>query len=289
MRGKSHVIARMVEQGADIDRKRSERMPQLEVNGIKVYYEIHGEGDPLVLIMGLRRNVEWWYFQIPALAEHFRVLAFDNRGAGRSDKPEMDYSIPLFAEDTEALMEALDIEEAHVLGISMGGYIAQELAINYPDKVMSLILGCTSCGGERAVLMSQERMEKYTAIEGLTPEEILRKDMDIYFSERFIEDNPDEIEEFIKISLRYYQPAHAFERQFTACLKHDTADRLHLISVPTLIMTGDDDPLVPPENSRILKELMPGAELVLFPGCRHCFFMESAEEFNRRAVDFFSR
>jgi len=264
-------------------------MPQVAVNGIKVYYEIHGKGDPLILIMGLRRNAEWWYCQIPVLSEHFKVIAFDNRGAGRSDKPRMDYSIRLFADDTAALLEALGIKKAHVLGISMGGYIAQELAINYPDKVRSLILGCTSCGGERAVRMSPERMKEFEAVEGLTPEEILRKNMDIYFSDEFIQEHPEKVEEFMEISLRYPQPPEFFERQFAACLKHDTVNRLHLIPVPILIMAGEDDPLVPSENSRILKDLIPGAELYLFPGCRHCFFIESTEEFNQRAVAFFSR
>ena len=264
-------------------------MPELDVNGIRMYYEIHGKGDPLILIMGLRRNVEWWYCQIPLLSRHFKVIAFDNRGAGRSDKPEMAYSIPLFADDTAGLMEALDVKNAHVLGISMGGYIAQELAINYPEKVRNLILGCTSCGGKKAVLMSQERIEKFTANKGLTPEEILRKDMDIYFSDRFVREHPADIEDFIKISLRYYQPADAFFRQFNACLEHNTADRLDRISVPTLIASGDDDPLVPSENSRILKGLMPEAELVMFPGCRHCFFIEADDTFNREVIAFLSK
>jgi pimeloyl-ACP methyl ester carboxylesterase len=261
-------------------------MSTLNVNGIEIYFETYGEGDPLVLIMGLRRNVEWWYRQIPVLSKHFKVIAFDNRGAGRSEKPKMDYSIRLFAEDTAELMGALGIENAHVLGISMGGYIAEELAINYPNKVRSLLLGCTSCGGNRAVLMSPERMKKFTANKGLTPEEILRKDMDIYFSDKFIKENPDKVEEFIGISLRYYQPADAFERQFAACLRHDTVDRLDSISVPTLIMAGDDDPLVPSENSQILKELMPSAQLYFFPGGRHCFFMEEAGHFNRKVIAF---
>jgi pimeloyl-ACP methyl ester carboxylesterase len=113
----------------------------------------------------------------------------------------MEYSIRLFAEDTAGMMEALGISNAHILDVSMGGYIAQELALNYPDKVRSLILGCTSCGGKRAVLMREEQMEKFTANNGLTPAEILRKDMHIYFSDRFIAENPDKVQEFIDISL----------------------------------------------------------------------------------------
>ncbi len=262
-------------------------MPTVRVDDINLYYDTQGEGIPLVLIMGLRRNIEWWYCQIPSLSKYFKVIIFDNRGAGRSDKPDIEYSIPLFADDTAGLMEALGIHNAHILGISMGGYVAQELALKYPDKVRSLILGCTGCGGNRAVLMSEERMNKFTANEGLSPEEILRKDMDIYFSDRFIEAHPEKVQEFVNVSLRYYQPKEAFFRQFEACLKHDTADRLSGIKVPVLIMAGDDDPLVPPENSRILKERMPHAQLYLFPGLRHCFFIEAGEEFNQKAIAFF--
>ncbi len=263
-------------------------MPYITVNDIRMYYELHGAGDPLVLIMGLRRNAEWWFRQIPALSERFQVLAFDNRGAGRTDKPETDYSIGMFADDTAGLMKALGLDRAHILGISMGGYIAQELAVNYPDRVNRLLIGCTGSGGKRAVRMSDERMARFIENKGLTPEEILRKDMDIYFSDGFIRDNPEFIESFIEISMRYYQPPDAFLRQWNACLNHDTTNRLHTIALPTMIMTGDDDPLVPPENSRILKELIPHASFVTFPGCRHCFFIEAADAFNAEAVRFFS-
>jgi pimeloyl-ACP methyl ester carboxylesterase len=262
-------------------------MPKKNVNGIEIYYELHGRGDFLVLIMGLRRNIEWWYRQLPALSAQFQVLVFDNRGAGRTDKPAMEYSIRLFADDTALLMKSLKIESAHVLGVSMGGYIAQELAIHYPNMVRSLILGCTGAGGKSAVFMSPERLKKYTAVEGLSPEEILKKDMDIFFSDRFIRQQPEKTREFTKISMRYYQPPDAFQRQFDACLRHDTADRLRRIKVPTLILAGDDDPLVPPENSRILKERIPHAQLYLFPGLRHCFFIEAGEEFNQKAIAFF--
>jgi pimeloyl-ACP methyl ester carboxylesterase len=262
-------------------------VPKANVNGCSLYYEIHGQGDPLVMIMGLRRNAQWWYHQIPVLSQHFKVVVFDNRGAGRSDKPEMDYSIRLFADDTAALMDRLGIERAHILGISMGGYVAQELAINHSEKVADLLLGCTSCGGEKAVSMSAERLEKFTSNRGLTPEQILRKDMDIYFSDEYVVGNATAIEEFSKISMRHYQPVDAFLRQFAACLNHDTAARLARVSQPVLIMTGDDDPLVPAQNSFILKDLLPKARLSVFHRGRHCFFMEFSERFNQEAISFF--
>ncbi|MBM4314722.1 MAG: alpha/beta fold hydrolase [Deltaproteobacteria bacterium] len=137
-------------------------------------------------------------------------------------------------------------------------------------------------------IMSGERLKKFMANKGLSPEEILRKDMDIYFSDGFIQDHPVEVEEFIEISLRHYQPADAFFRQFAACSHHDTAARLSRIDVPVLVAAGDDDPLVPSVNSTILKEIIPGAELCFFPGCRHCFFIEEAETFNRKAIQFFN-
>lgn len=261
-------------------------MPSVNVNGCGLYYEVHGSGEPLVMIMGLRRNMEWWYRQIPSLSQFFRVIAFDNRGAGRSEKPKMDYSIKLFADDTAALMDALNIDHAHILGISMGGYIAQELAINHPEKVTDLVLGCTGCGGEKAVLMSTERMEKFTAIDNLTPEEILQKNMDIFFSDDYVTGSPEAIAEFSEISMRHYQPADAFFRQYEACRMHDTCSRLNRVAQPALIMTGDDDPLVPPENSYILKELLPHARLSVYPKGRHCFFMEFAGRFNEEVVSF---
>lgn len=262
-------------------------MPKANINDCDIYYEIHGQGDPLILIMGLRRNAEWWYCQLPVLAQHFQVIVFDNRGAGRSDKPVMEYSMRLFADDTAGLMDALGLQKTGILGYSMGGYIAQELALNYPDRITKMILASTSCGGDRAVSMSPERLENFQANAGLKPEEIIRKDMDIYFSDDFVEQHPQKIEEFIAISLRHHQPADAFFRQFDACLRHDTVDRLSRLSVPTLIMTGDGDPLVPPENSYILKELIPQAELVVFPGGHHCAMIEKADQFNQTVIDFF--
>lgn len=261
-------------------------MPQAQVNGIRIYYELHGAGPPLVLIMGLRRNAEWWYRQIPELSQHFRMLVFDNRGAGRSDQPAADYSTALFAKDTAALMDELGIASAPVLGYSMGGYIAQELAIRYPDRVQGLILVSTGAGGASAVLMDPQRRREFEEVAGLSPAQVLHKNLDIYFSPGFIAAQPEQVAEFIEVSLRHAQPEEAFLRQYQACLAHDTSDRDHLIKAPVLIMTGEDDPLVPPANSYIMKELMPQAELRVFPGGRHCFLIEMHQDFNRAVLDF---
>ncbi|RJX35387.1 MAG: alpha/beta fold hydrolase [Desulfarculus sp.] len=261
-------------------------MPQTHLNGIDIYYELHGSGPPLVMIMGLRRNAEWWYQQIPVLSRHFRLLVFDNRGSGRSGQPEMEYSIALFADDTAALMEHLNLESAAVLGYSMGGYIAQELAIRYPEKVQRLILVSTSAGGASAVRMDPARQKEFEDVAGLSPEQVLQKNLDIYFAPGFIAAHPDQIARFMTVSLRHAQPPEAFLRQYQACLRHDTTDRAGRIKAPVLIMTGDDDPLVPPGNSYILKELLPRAQLKVFPGGRHSFLIQMPQPFNQAVLEF---
>lgn len=261
-------------------------MPTARINGVDIYYEQHGQGPPLLLIMGLRRNADWWWKQLPAFSPHFQVTAFDNRGSGRSDKPEMEYSIRMMADDAAGLMAHLGIASAVVLGYSMGGYIAQELALAYPQKVERLILVSTGAGGQSAVQMDPECQKEFANIVGLSPEEVLNKNLDIYFSPGFIEKNPGEVAEFIRVSLKNPQPDDAFLRQYDACLRHDTSGRSQGIKLPLLIMTGSDDPLVPPGNSRILFELMPQAQLREFPGGRHCFFIEMPDKFNQSVLEF---
>jgi pimeloyl-ACP methyl ester carboxylesterase len=126
-------------------------MSHLRSNGINLYYEEHGSGEPLVLIMGFTVSSIGWHWNIPSFAQHFRTIAFDNRGVGQSDKPDYPYSMAMFADDTAGILDHLKIEQAHVFGISMGGMIAQEFALRHPQRVKTLILGCTNCGGPTAV------------------------------------------------------------------------------------------------------------------------------------------
>jgi pimeloyl-ACP methyl ester carboxylesterase len=129
--------------------KRARSKGTVEVNDISLYYEMHGSGAPLVLIAGLGYASWLWWKQVPALSRHFTVITLDNRGVGQSDKPDIPYSIPLYASDTVGLLSALGIEQAAIFGVSMGGFIAQEIAMSYPQRVRALILGCTSFGGPR--------------------------------------------------------------------------------------------------------------------------------------------
>ena len=166
-------------------------MPKVKVGDINIYYEIHGEGEPLVLIMGYGGNSGQWFRQIPGLTKEYRVIVFDNRGTGRSDKPDISYTMETMAGDVAGLLDAIDIPAAHVYGVSMGGMIAQHVALNYPEKVKGLVLGCTTCGGEQhsvvpdaevmTLLFDMERMQQ------LTPEEMIRETMPFLCSQGFID------------------------------------------------------------------------------------------------------
>jgi pimeloyl-ACP methyl ester carboxylesterase len=264
-------------------------MPHTRVNGIELYYEVHGAGEPLLLIAGLGFGAWSWFRQLPDFSREFLTIAFDNRGAGLSEKPEGDYTIEMMAEDAAGLLRALNVERTHVLGHSMGGYIAQELALRHPDVVAKLVLVSTSFGGRNAVLMSAEtaaQMRSELEVTGEEKERALRRGLVLRFSERFLAEHPEIIEEFLARRKAHLPPADAWQRQFAACLRFETESRLSALRAPTLILTGSDDPIVPPENSFRLARAIAGAHLVVFPGARHLVFIERAEDFNRLVIEF---
>ncbi len=265
-------------------------MPTIKVGDIDIHYEIHGEGEPLVLIMGYGGNSGQWFRQVPGLSQEYHVIAFDNRGTGQSDKPDISYTMEMMAGDVAGLLNALGIDAAHVYGVSMGGMIAQHVALNHPEKVLGLVLGCTTCGGEQhsvvpdaeamTILFDMERMQR------LTPEEIIKETMPFLCSQAFIDNTPDVIRQFTENSMEYVTPLQSYTRQAEAIMGHDTYDRLPDIKVPTLVITGDADRIVPAENSQIIASRIPDAELVVLEGMGHGFFIEAAEEANRAIVDF---
>lgn len=247
----------------------------MRVNEIEMYYELRGEGYPLVLIMGLAGNAGWWSPElVDKLAGHYRVLMFDNRGSGRTDAPVSGYSIPAFAGDTAGLMTSLGIERAHVFGVSMGGMIAQEFALSHPDRVNRLVLGCTNCGTGRSVAASEEVIKLMVSQFGIHSREVL----EIMFPRDYLERNRDKEAEFIRIySENPISPA-AFMLQLGAIMGFDSHDRLDRITAPTLVITGDRDVLIPPENSEILAGGIPGARLETLKGCGHGFVSQAPEE-----------
>jgi len=266
-------------------------MPTAKVGDINIYYETQGDGEPLVLIMGYGAHSGWWAPQIPVFSQEYRVVAFDNRGTGRSDKPDIPYTMEMMAGDIAGLLDAIGIDAAHVYGVSMGGMIAQEFALRYPEKVVGLILGCTTCGGTRSIVPDAEAMTLLFDMERmgqLTPEERARQMFPFLCSQEFIDNNPDIIEQFVTTVVEYVTPIHGYQRQGEAIMGHDTYDRLPQIKAPTLVIAGDADRLVPVENSRLLASRIPDAELVILKDTGHGF-METAEEANNRVLDYLRR
>lgn len=254
-------------------------MPTKFVNGVSIYYEVYGKGEPLVLFMGLGGNIAMWDIElIQALARRFEVIVFDNRGTGRSDKPEMEYTIAMFANDAAALFDALGVESAHILGASMGGMIVQEFAIRYPQKCRKLILCCTLPGGNNVVPPTPEALEMLMSKKDLPPDEGTRAMWPVSFTKKFIETHRDWLEAKLKFEIMYPCPPHAYEQHLRAAMTFDAYDRLPQISLPTLIMTGAKDILVPSPNSDILAERIPGARLIRFDNVGHGFLSERRDD-----------
>jgi 3-oxoadipate enol-lactonase len=264
-------------------------MPRVGVGEISMYYVEAGQGEPLVLVMGLGADHLAWGFQFPAFAERYRVIAFDNRGAGQTDAPDHPYTTPMMAEDTLRLMDALGIERAHVLGVSMGGMIAQEIALSRPERVRSLQLHCTM-GRPDAYLLAQleaGRVQRRT----LTPEEALRAGYLWLFARATYDERPELVEMFLQSALENPHPMSltGFLRQCDAVQAHDALDRVAAIRCPTLISVADQDILVPPRFSRALAQRLPRATFQLIEGAGHGYFWERADVFNAMCLDFLER
>ncbi len=192
-------------------------------------------------------------------------------------------------DDVAGLLNAIGIRKAHIMGLSMGGAIALEFAINYPEKTVSLVLGCTSCGGPHAKEIDPAVMTMLGNMGKLTPEESARALMPIRFTEEFIEKHKDIIDEIIKEGLEYPTPPHGYACQMQAVRGHDTYDRLPQIKAPTLVIAGSVDKLGPVENAKILASRIPNAELVILENMRHGFRIEAAEKTNGVILEFLNR
>ncbi len=261
-------------------------MATANVNGIEIYYESHGSGEPLLLIMGLGANATGWYAQAPALSEQYRVIAFDNRGAGRSDKPNEPYSMPQLAEDAIGVLDTLGIGSAHVFGMSLGGMIAQELALRNPERVRTLILGATMCGGPRATFAGPQLVQQFIGLAGLPLAQAVEKGLSLLYSDDFIEKNKQRLIERALSVAHLTPPVHGLQRQFMAVVGFNTYERLAVLRVPALVLTGTADKVIPCANSRVLAEAIAGARLTEFDGAGHGFLVERAEEVNAAILDF---
>jgi 3-oxoadipate enol-lactonase len=258
----------------------------VESNGQKVYYEIHGEGEPLLLIMGLGGDATGWMLQITAFSKYFKVVAFDNRDVGRSSLAKGSYSIADMAEDTAGLMDALGIKQAHMLGGSMGGAIAQELVLCHPDKVSKLILACTMGHFARFRINMLEPaifIKKHDPTNKVFLTEMLFQCMTHDFLK-----NSEAVDRMLNVMQNppFPQSTEAFVRQANAVSTFDALDRLGTVKAPTLVLAGDQDILTPPWAARELAEAIPGAKLQILEGGGHGFFWEIPEKANQAIIEF---
>ncbi len=260
-------------------------MPKIKVDSIQLNYEIHGSGDPVVLIGGLGADMFLWFRQIPELCKHFQIVAFDNRGAGESDKPEESNTISMFAADTAGLLGALGIPRAHVVGASLGGMVAQELAIAYPALVNRLVLVSTSFGGAHSIPTPKETLAAVLNRTG-DPEIDIRNSFKIFTHDAWCEAHPEIVEQYVRWRVAHPQPPAAYQRQAMAPLSYDAEARISQIATPTLVAHGSDDRVVPVENARLLAAKIPNAKLKVFEGGGHAFTIEMADEFNAAVIEF---
>ena len=260
------------------------------VQGVNLYYEVQGGEEPVVLISGLGGNVELWTLQAPALSRSHGVVLFDNRGAGRSDAPEGPYTIQVMAADTVQLLDALDIAAAHIVGASMGGMIAQEVALQYPDKALSLTLIGTQCGGWHAFGAAEESATALQELATLdmTPQERARGWVPYTLSQEFREANPDLVEEYVKVTVQFPCTTEGLRAQWAALMGYDSWERLPDIVTPTLILQGSQDKLVPPENADVLGVRIPDSRVVLIEGAGHSLAFEAADRVNELLLEFFA-
>ena len=255
--------------------------------GIRMNYRRVGEGDPVLLIMGTSGSLGLWAATEPALAQGHEVISFDNRGLGRSERGEGEITMRSMAEDTAALLDAIDVERAHVVGWSLGSAVAQELALAHPDKVGALVLYGTwgRIDGFQAAMITALRhpwltgdVEAAIVASGLSfsPELLSSPDFQAL------------IEQFLPLFPSTETQIATTAEQWTADLAHDTLDRLGEISAPTLVVVGEQDLLTPPWQSQAVAERIPGARYELFtgPGSSHALAMERGEEFNSLVAGF---
>ena len=272
-------------------------MSMVKAGDWNIEYYLEGSGPPLLMISGFTAQATGWAEPFTQrLQERFSTIRYSHRGTGTSDRLSGDITLRELADDAAALLRALGIEKAHVLGVSMGGMIAQELVLNQPQRVQGLVLGCTTCGGlsqshrEGGVVgAAPEIIALLTPQPGLSREEQIRKAWPALSPPEFIEGHGDVLEERLRASLINPTPIETGMRQMAAVQAFDSFDRLPEIEAPTLVIHGDRDVLVPVANAYVLKERIPSAELRIVKGAGHLFTFEFPEESAAAVVEFLSK
>lgn len=253
-------------------------MPFAYSDGTPIWWDERGDREPtLLLIQGLGFPSSMWFRVLPALSGHFRVVVFDNRGCGRTGAPPGPYPIETMADDAAAVLDAAGVGAAHVLGISMGGLIAQELALRHGDRVASLMLAATHPGGSDAILPPPDVLQLLQTRADLSPEESVRATIPVAYTART---NPEWIEEDVRARLSDPTPPEGYLGQLMGGLAYQgSIPRLHSLAVPTLCLHGTADRLVPPKNAEVLAQAVPGARIEWIPQAGHVLFTEAPAAF----------
>ncbi len=254
-----------------------------------MYYEEHGAGEPLLLIRGLGRSLRYWEPALPSFARHFKTIVFDNRGVGRTQAPLGFYSTQQMAADTAALLEALGLDRAHVFGISLGGMIAQELALRHRPRVRRLILAATRAGGTRSTPTPRSTIARLARATAAPSHESNRIHAELTLSAAYLADHPEIVGKWCDWAAADPNKKRGRVGQVAAAASHDAWDRLPHLKAQTLVVTGDQDLMIPAVNSEQLADLIPGARLRTLRGAAHDLSTERPEELSNLVRDFLER
>jgi 3-oxoadipate enol-lactonase len=246
---------------------------------VRIAWERHGAGPPVLLIHGLGYARWGWEPVVPGLAQRFDVLLFDNRGIGESDAPPGPYTAAELAADALQVLDEAEVERAHVVGTSLGGMVAQQLALAAPDRVDRLVLACTTPGGPRAYPMPAVTVALMSKAASLEPAVALRRFVENALAPQTVAEHPELVERIMEHRLRTAQDPAAWAAQAAAGAAFDAHDRLPDAHVRTLVQHGDEDVVVDPRNAELLVGLVPHARLERFAGAGHLFFWEQPERF----------
>jgi 3-oxoadipate enol-lactonase len=257
-------------------------MPFTENRGANIYWEEQGQGTPILLIMGLGWTSALWHRTRPILAARYRTVVLDNRGVGRSDAPPGPYPIALMASDAAAVLHAAGIQRAHILGVSMGGMIAQEFALQYPERVLSLILGCTAAGGPHAVQADPEVLRALLP-RGLSPDEFAESVNPFIYD---LSTPRERIDEDMALRKKWYPTEQGYMGQLQGIMVWEAYSRLTQIAAPTLVLHGETDRLIPPANAHLIAQRIPGAKLAMVPNASHIFTTDQPASAHREVLEF---
>lgn len=264
-------------------------MPLARNGNVVLQWEAHGGGEPILMVMGMTMSMRAWFRILPGMSEKYRAITFDNRGVGGSDRPLKAFTTADMARDAIAVMDAAGIERAHVLGASLGGMVAQRIALEHPERVRTLMLACTSASQNG----DAGRSVRTTSALALRPLLGVKRAFTLLapslYSRRTLMERPGLVEEDLHQRMADRPPMKTAYYQLLAALRHDTRARLGEIKAPTLVIQGEQDRIISPSCARYLAEHIPSSELVVLPHCGHIITTDAGDEALNAMFDFLAR